>query len=78
MLYLYPTLWMLRYGGPGKSSGNQLYRLPSGALDLEFGSNRFPSERKVREEEAVGFVSNRFRSIWGRKRATLKLEFGNV
>jgi hypothetical protein len=35
------------------------------------------SERKAREYEAVHFVSNRFQTVWGRKRAMLKLEFGS-
>jgi hypothetical protein len=54
----------------GEMAEHHLFRPPPRSANA--------SERKLREEEVVGFVSNRFRSVWGRKRAKLKLEFGNL
>jgi hypothetical protein len=35
-------------------------------------------ERNVREHEALGFVSSRFRRVWDRKQGTHWVEFGSV
>jgi hypothetical protein len=39
---LYPALWMLRYGGPWKSPGKQLCRLPPGFPDRRRSTDQPP------------------------------------
>jgi hypothetical protein len=65
-----------RRGGDRKEAG-RLVETTEGGGELAEPHQSRPPPRCSRQDEAYRFVSSRFRSPWGRKRAQLWMEFGS-